>query len=179
MITRKLQSAIHALIADISKQTGHTTVEIRNQLQKEYWGDREGEMSLKLKDCQLIDAQLFYEYILDVALTVGVVFGTWVSEEKPFVHPLQWGYDQTGLMKICIKHRVCAITMRGPADIHHCQNIGRGFDRDEVDHTKYAIMPLSREYHNKCHNMGQEAFERKYKVQGVYLTEEEVKQYNI
>ena len=43
-----------------------------------------------------------------------------------------------------------------------------GSDRSTIDHSKYPRMALCRELHNECHQMGQEAFNRKYGVYGVY-----------
>lgn len=78
--TRKQQSGIHACIADIAKHTGHNTVELRDYLKQQYWGDREGAFSLALDRCQPIDAQLFYEFILSLAMDLGVEYGTWTDD---------------------------------------------------------------------------------------------------
>lgn len=42
-----------------------------------------------------------------------------------------------------------------------------GNNRDEVDNSKITRMALSREKHEECHRIGQEAFDRKYHVHGV------------
>lgn len=74
--TRKMQSGIHALIADLSAHTGHNVVELRETLKTMYWGDRDGTFSLALDKCSDIDANLFYEFILDLALDYGIEFCT-------------------------------------------------------------------------------------------------------
>lgn len=78
--TRKQQSGIHAMIADIAKHTGHNTVELREYLKSQYWGEREGTFSLALDKCKPHDAQLFYEYILSLSMDLGVEYGTWTDD---------------------------------------------------------------------------------------------------
>lgn len=179
MYTRKLQSALHCMIADISAATGNNVVETRETLKAMYWGDREGTMSLKLGIMTYTDAQLFYEFLLDTSLDLGIAYCTWANDEHSPRSPLSWGFDQEPLIKLCIKHRVCCITMQAGADIHHVDKIGMGEDRGTVDHSKYILMPLCREKHNECHNMGQALFENKYNVRGVKLTPQEIELYNI
>lgn len=178
MISRNQQQAIYCMIADIARETGHTSPEVEKHLKTEYWSDREGKMSLALDNCTKEHAQYFYEYVFDIAIQMGVVFNM-KDDEGKVIHPLHWDFEQSQLVKTCIKHRVCAVTLRPGADIHHVDNIGRGFDRETVDHTQYRLMPLIREKHNECHNMGDMAFIQKYGIEGVHLTEEEVKEFNI
>lgn len=78
--TRKMQSAIYAMIADISAHTGHNTVELREFLKSQYWGDRDGEFSLALDKCKQHDAEGFYNYIFSLSLDLGVEYCTWASD---------------------------------------------------------------------------------------------------
>lgn len=77
--------------------------------------------------------------------------------------------DQEKVIDLCIKHRMCCITLRKYADIHHAfSKVGMGQDRNKLDHSKYLRLPLTREKHNECHNIGDEAFTKKYRVYPIY-----------
>ena len=78
--TSKSQNGILALISDLASYTGHTTVELREILKAEYWGEREGTFSLALDKCSPHDAEHFYLYILTLALDIGIEFGVWTDD---------------------------------------------------------------------------------------------------
>lgn len=43
-----------------------------------------------------------------------------------------------------------------------------GSNRDTIDHSKFPRMAVIRDYHQESHSIGQEAFNKKYGVYGVY-----------
>lgn len=77
--TRKQCSGIHAVIRDIAVYTGHDTVTTREVLKQMFWGDRVGTFSLALDKCNPVDAQDFYNFLIDFALELGVEFATWAE----------------------------------------------------------------------------------------------------
>ena len=72
--TRRMQSAVYCLFSDIAQHTGFTTVEVKDYLKQQYWGERDGNFSLALNKCKPHDAQLFFEYILSLAMDLGVEY---------------------------------------------------------------------------------------------------------
>ena len=55
------------------------------------------------------------------------------------------------------------------AEIHHCEGstVGMGRNRKTMVHLGLELMPLCREHHGECHNIGQKAFNEKYHLQGI------------
>lgn len=91
--------------------------------------------------------------------------------------PLQWGFDKTSLLTLCLDKKVCCISFKDRrthcVDIHHVDSVGMGSDRNTFNDSQCRKMALSREYHTEYHFIGREAFEKKYGVFGViYNTDE-------
>ena len=172
MIDQVQQRRIFATLKDISYGIGEVYPELREYIKAEfteilrkklgedYWGDEYGKFSLALDKCTYVDGELFYYYLINLALKDGINL-----HRKPLDSP---PFDLTRFFKLCIRYKVCCISGEVGGDVHHTKSIGRGFDRTKIDHSKYPRMALSREFHNECHNMGQESFEKKYGVFGVY-----------
>ena len=72
----------------------------------------------------------------------------------------------------CIKNRVCAICGR-KGEIHHVDKIGMGNDRRTVDDSNYRKICLCRTHHTEDHTIGEKAFQKKYKVYGIIVKEQE------
>lgn len=70
---------------------------------------------------------------------------------------------------MCLRTRTCAITGKPNADIHHVDKVGMGANRRNVDHTRYRLIALSRDWHTKVHAEGEAEIFKKYKVHGIYL----------
>ncbi|WP_289628199.1 putative HNHc nuclease [Listeria ilorinensis] len=79
---------------------------------------------------------------------------------------------------LCVKYRKCAIT-GAPGEIHHVNAIGMGRNRNYYDHSQSFLICLSREMHREAHQIGWEAFKRKYHVDGIRLTKEAAKEFGI
>lgn len=115
--------------------------------------------SLREDICTVKEYNAFMDYLLEEWLSIGVQ-----SEHSPVIYV----DDIERMVGICLKLRICCISGRPNADLHHVDKIGMGNDRTKVDHSNYRRMPLAREFHIECHDIGQEAFNDKYHVVGVY-----------
>jgi len=51
--------------------------------------------------------------------------------------------------------------------LHHVDAIGKGRDRTTCDDSNHEKMSLCRQHHVECHKLGQETFNKKYKVYGI------------
>ena len=109
--------------------------------------------------------------MLDRLFHVKQIFGNIMNIEVLYCldtdHSIHW-IDIERMVAMCLKLKICCVSGRSDADIHHANKIGMGNDRTKVDHSNYRRMPLCRELHIECHAIGQEAFNAKYHVVGVY-----------
>lgn len=160
MITEAHRKKAFSLMAQISDHCGYEskgqfyTAVIKPAYNKAY----DIDFSLKAGECTLDEYDRFLEFVLDIALDVGVQFSQ--SPKNCFNSVERY-------LILCIKNRVCCLTGQSGADLHHAVAIGAGMDRDDVDHSKYPRMSLCREKHTECHQIGQAAFDKKYFVHGV------------
>ena len=78
---------------------------------------------------------------------------------------------------LCIKFRKCCIT-GWKGDLHHCtgSRIGMGSNRNKVSHSGREFICLSRQYHNELHVIGEVRFFKKYKVYGIKIDNETLKE---
>lgn len=159
-ITEAHRRKAFAMMGDIADHCGYTPKGkfydevIKPMYNKAY----DAEFSLKPGSCTLDEYDMFLEFVLDIALDVGAELH---GSPKDMFHNID------KYLILMIKNRTCCITGAPGADIHHTETVGMGMDRTEVDHSKIPRMALSREKHQECHQIGQEAFNRKYHVHGV------------
>jgi hypothetical protein len=117
------------------------------------------KFSLATDKCNLREYDVFMDYLTEEWFALGVQ-----SDHSPIIYV----DDVERYVGICLKMRICCISNAPNADVHHCKAIGLGHNRHKVDHSKYPRMSLSRKYHTECHTIGQQAFEEKYHLVGVY-----------
>ena len=71
----------------------------------------------------------------------------------------------------CLKAKKCCVCGK-PGEIHHVDSIGMGNDRRKVDDSEYRKMCLCREHHTMWHNLGDERFQKMYKVYGIVIKDQ-------
>ena len=162
MISNRQRKAAFAMIKDIQQWIGYKSLTSFYEMLKiefekimDYPEGKAFTLSEKGTDREY---EVFMDWITDLYFDLGV---------QSEISPVHYLTDIENYMKQCIKHKVCAITGRPGADIHHVDRIGMGSNRFKVDHSNYRRMALSREYHQLCHMMGQEEFDKLYHVVGV------------
>ena len=79
--------------------------------------------------------------------------------------------DITDYVYACAVRKKCCICGR-KADPHHCERIGMGRNRDELDQEGMLMEPLCRKHHEECHAMPQKEFDRKYHIAPVAIDKE-------
>ena len=107
-------------------------------------------------------AREFINTMLDLALELGVPLMDFGSNRTDDIDHYLWA---------CLKNRKCAICGR-PGEIHHCDTIGMGNDRTEVDDSDYKKICLCRIHHTEAHAVGKAVFEERYRVYGIKFNEE-------
>lgn len=74
----------------------------------------------------------------------------------------------------CLAERICCITGRPGAQIHHVEGsrVGMGRDRRSINHLGLELIPLSPEWHSRVHIEGEYFIFKKYKIYGLKADEE-------
>lgn len=161
MINHEQRKKIYATVNDIAGYTGDAPERI-----KEFFKYRLIELEdieyFSLKDCSVTVAREYLNLIMDFVIDWGI--------------PIQdAGVNRTDdierYLYKCIETRTCAITGRKGADIHHVggSRVGAGRNRNKINHVGLKLIALSREWHNKVHQEGEEEIFKKYKIHGVYV----------
>lgn len=187
-ISPKQNRAIFAMIRDIASwvsgfseketvrnETLHTlqmaylmdsddTDEIRYAITDYYCGLKDIEwFSLSAKSSNAASMTLardFLTFLIDFAIENGVPCSSRLIDRAE---------DIGRYLYACLVNRVCCVCGKPLSDTHHCDSVGMGRDREHIVHEGLLAMALCREHHNEAHTIGQETFEKKYKVFGIAL----------
>ena len=100
---------------------------------------------------------MFIEFLINFCLENSV----------PTSRPLhEYADDIEKYVYASLLHKRCIICGR-KADLHHVDQVGMGYNRNTKPQIGALVMPLCREHHGECHNIGQKAFNEKYHLQGI------------
>lgn len=167
-ITAEQRKKIFATIKDISMYTGDHPEELRAWLLYDYC-IKTGEMPFSLSNCSISQAREFITFIIDFILREDIPLS-----ERAVVRT----DDIDTYLYMCIKYRKCAITGRPNADIHHCtgSRVGMGGNRRKISNKGRELIALSREWHNKVHQEGEEEIFKLYKIYGITVNNETLKE---
>lgn len=87
--------------------------------------------------------------------------------------------DTADYLYACLSSKKCCICGR-KADLHHCGHVGMGRDREDIIHEGMEAIPLCREHHEECHNIGQASFNERYHIErGIVLDKQLCKLYGL
>ena len=159
-ITPDQRKKIYALFRDIADSTGNDKDSIKQEMKLRFIQNTDFEREeISLATCSREEAANFIEYIINFAFEYGIVLSD---------HPKEAFEDIEPYIRLCIKHKKCAVCGVG-AEIHHAgsDRIGMGRDRKTVDDSDSKVIPLCREHHSELHSMPEEEFMNKYHVKPV------------
>ena len=89
-----------------------------------------------------------------------------VSNDIPTKKPmLEYVDDVADYVYSCLINKRCCICGRA-ADLHHVERVGMGRSRTEICHEGMEALPLCREHHTEAHTMPDEAFFKRYHLNG-------------
>lgn len=156
-ISPQQRKKIYATLRDIGEHTGYT-IEAAKEIMKVENMIRTGDTEyFSLSNCSMTKAREYLNTLMEYALQEGVILK-------------DSGLDRTDDIDTyliqCIRYRRCCICGRD-ADIHHVDAIGMGNNRRFYDDSRSLIMALCRQHHTICHQRGNDAFMKAYKVYGV------------
>lgn len=161
-ITAQQRKYIYAMLNDIAAHTGHMSDELKDHFKLETL-EKTGGNWFSLSDCSMTEANQMIETIIEFCIRWRIPTRDDLATFAP---------DIGRYIYMCLKHKVCCISRREGAELHHVDHVGMGRDRGEIPHVGLSAMPLLREYHNEAHLIGQATFNEKYHVFGIPLTQE-------
>ena len=125
-----------------------------------------------LATCDMTTAKEFISMLVTFCIEYSIPIG------KPLYELCE---DIEMYMYQCLMHKTCLICGKH-ADLHHCEGstVGMGGNRKTMIHEGLEAMPLCRDHHSECHNVGQKEFNGKYHLDSGYiLTKEICKNYGL
>lgn len=161
-ISNMQRKKIYATVKDICECTGYLPEEQKEVL-KYLHISRTGCDYFSFSNCSMDTAREFINTMLDYCIDNGVELTD---------NPLNRTDDIDHYLYYCIKKKICCITGKPHADLHHVDAVGRGYNRRKADDSKKRKMSLCREKHSEYHTIGAEAFYNKYKVYGIIYDDE-------
>mgnify|MGYP002717527298 FL=1 len=159
-ITGKQRRLIFALCNDIEAHTGQPRDYMRQMFQdyvKFLYGY---EQRISLADCtrtiakQIID--VMFEWIFTNGIPLNYKTSEMMKEDKNYLY---WATI----------NRNCVICGQPNSDLAHLEAVGRGMNRNKMDHYDKHVLALCRKHHTTQHQMGIESFNDYYQLQNSWI----------
>lgn len=163
-ITGKQRRKIFALVNDIEAHTGQPRDYMRQMFQDYVRFIYGYEERISLSDCKRMVASQIIEVILN-----------WV-----FIHDIPLNYRTSDLLRsdktflyLNTINRKCAICGKPNSDLAHFYAVGKGRNRNKIDHTDNKVLALCREHHTEQHTIGMNTFNKKYHLTDSWIDVDE------
>ena len=158
-ITDKQRRKVFAMVRDIYNHYAQPMDYLRYMFQKQL-EFLHGYEPISLSNCSRRQASELIELILDFVFTNDIpmnkVTSDLMSNDKYFI------YKST-------INRICVVCGAKNADLAHYQAVGRGRNRNKIDHYGNKVLALCREHHQTQHDMGMDNFNAKYHLQDSWV----------
>lgn len=160
LISDEQRRKAYALIGEITAWAGYMPKEketVNQHLKQRFLMaqvDEYQRMMFSLADCTMTQAREYINYLVDFCL----------AEDVPTRRPLlELADDLQRYSYSCLMRKRCVICNK-PADLHHVDQIGMGYNRDTKPQLGALALPLCRLHHGEYHNIGLNAFNERYHV---------------
>lgn len=158
-ITDKQRRKIFALCNDIEQHTGQPREYMRSMFM-DYVAFVEGYDRLSLSNCTCTQANQVIEVILDWVfhnhIPLNYKTSDLLKQDKSFLY---WS----------TVNRNCVICGKPHSDLAHYEAVGRGFNRNKMNHHDKHVLALCREHHNEQHAIGVKSFDQKYHLDNSWI----------
>lgn len=167
-ITAEQRKKIYASIRDIADYLGDWPEYYKEFLKFDYCL-KSGEEYFSLSNCSVTTARLFINHIIDFVLENNIPLSELALNRTD---------DIDAYLYSCIAKRRCCITGQANADIHHCEGsrVGMGGNRKHISNKGRKLIALSREWHTRVHQEGEEEIFKAYKIYGITIDDETLKE---
>ncbi|PTI21353.1 putative HNHc nuclease [Staphylococcus warneri] len=159
-ITSKQRRKIFALVKDIEAHTAQPMDYMRHlfiEYVRTYYGY---DKRISLSDCTRTQASQIIEVTLD-----------WI-----FHNDIPLDYKTSELLKNdraflywSTVNRNCVICGAPGSDLAHYEAVGRGMNRNKINHYNKHVLALCRRHHNEQHAIGVKSFDDKYHLQNSWI----------
>lgn len=151
-ITDKQRRKVFAMVRDIFNHYGQPMDYLRYMFQKQL-EFLKGYEPISLSNCSRRQAGELIELILDFIFTNNVPMNKATSDLM--------SNDKYFLYKSTI-NRTCVICGAPNSDLAHYQAVGRGRNRNKINHYGNKVLALCRKHHTEQHQIGMNTFNSKY-----------------
>lgn len=162
-ITDKQRRKVFAMVRDIFNHYGQPMDYLRYMFQKQL-EFLHGYEPISLSNCSRRQAGELIELILDFVFTNNIPMNKATSDLM--------SNDKYFIYKSTI-NRICVVCGAKNADLAHYQAVGRGRNRNKIDHYGNKVLALCRFHHNQQHNMGMDSFNKKYHLTDSWIDVDE------
>ncbi|WP_053019998.1 putative HNHc nuclease [Staphylococcus haemolyticus] len=159
-ITNKQRRLIFALCNDIEAHTGQPRDYMRQMFQDYVMFLHGYEQRISLADCtrtiakQIID--VMFEWIFTNGIPLNYKTSEMMKEDKNYLY---WATVT----------RHCVICGQPNSDLAHLETVGRGMNRNKINHYDKHVLALCRKHHTTQHQMGIESFNKYYQLQNSWI----------
>lgn len=158
-ITDKQRRKVFAMVRDIFNHYGQPMDYLRYMFQKQL-EFLKGYEPISLSDCSRRQASELIELILDFIFTHNVPMNKATSDLM--------SNDKYFLYKSTI-NRTCVICGVPNSDLAHYQAVGRGRNRNKINHYGNKVLALCRKHHNQQHDMGMSSFNKLHHLENAWV----------
>ncbi|WP_039067700.1 putative HNHc nuclease [Staphylococcus shinii] len=158
-ITDKQRRKVFAMVRDIFNHYGQPMDYLRYMFQKQL-EFLKGYEPISLSDCSRRQASELIELILDFIFTHNVPMNKATSDLM--------SNDKYFLYKSTI-NRTCVICGTPNSDLAHYQAVGRGRNRNKINHYGNKVLALCRKHHNQQHDMGMSSFNKLHHLENAWV----------
>lgn len=162
-ITDKQRRKVFAMVRDIFNHYGQPMDYLRYMFQKQL-EFLHGYEPISLSNCSRRQASELIELILDFVFTHDIPMNKATSDLM--------SNDNYFIYKSTI-NRICVICGAKKADLAHYQAVGRGRNRNKMDHYGNKVLALCRFHHNQQHNMGMDSFNKLHHLENSWVPVDE------
>jgi len=163
-ITAEQRKKIYAMLAEIAEFVGDFPEIVKKTMKWEFRLQRLEKMAgdFSLSNCSVELASEFIDFLVEII----------IAWEVPLKTPLKdLCEDIRRYVYTCLKYKKCAVCGR-KADLHHVDQVGMGYNREEIAHEGMRALPLCRKHHTEAHTLGKVDFMEKYHLEPVPLNKE-------
>ncbi|WP_226385986.1 putative HNHc nuclease [Staphylococcus sp. Marseille-Q1834] len=159
-ITGKQRRKIFALVNDIEAHTGQPRDYMRQMFQDYVRFIYGYEERISLSDCnrkvasQIIEVIIEWVFLNDIPLQYKT--SNLLKENKAFLY---WATIT----------RHCVICGKSHSDLAHLETVGRGMNRNKINHYDKHVLALCREHHTEQHKIGINTFNDRYHLSDSWI----------
>lgn len=158
-ITDKQRRKVFAMVRDIFNHYGQPMDYLRYMFQKQL-EFLHGYEPISLSNCSRRQASELIELILDFVFTHDIPMNKSTSDLM--------SNDKYFIYKSTI-NRICVVCGAKNADLAHYQAVGRGRNRNNIEHYGNKVLALCRNHHTEQHQIGMNTFNSKYHLHNSWI----------